>query len=367
MKKNKGTALFTVAIITTSLLLVHVPQIILAQGHYGGVIRMNDIIGGIITDQVHYIEYTFSGSAGQGVYIFLEAAGYGNLDAYLKLRGPGITSCWDDDGWFGQNSFLQVTLPQTGAYTVTATRYKEHDGSSAGSFLLLVTESNPTVAYYGVLSPNQKIVGAISDDIYGIEHTFSGQRGENVTITMKKFGGCSLDTYLKLRGPDGAEIAANDDGWTGTNSKIEITLPQTGAYTIHATRYNRYRGSTSGEYILCITSDLHPAGQGGVLRPNQIIMGYIDRNLSSVTYSFDYTGPLNRGVNITVRTQHAGQNASIELYGPDNNQVTSVSPNSRIAVLTHAQVSRTGTYSLKVRTSKRGYYIIVLRHPAFAR
>lgn len=363
------TTFFVVAIIAALLLPTHIPQTVLAQrdyGHYGGVIPMNRLIGGTITDEIHFIEYTFSGRSGQEIFITLQAAGYGNLDPYLKLRGPdGTTLDTDDNGWSGRNSKIEITLQQDGAYTVTATRHKEHDGQSAGNFLLWVTDSHPCVAYYGVFSPNQYIIGAISDEYYGVEHTFSGKPGEKVIITMEKFRG-NLDTLLMLRGPDSTTLDIDDNGWYGRNSRIEITLQQDGAYTIHATRSGAHNGTTSGQYILRILSDTHPTG--GVLHPNQIIRGYIGEDLNSITYSFDYTGALDRGVNVAVITQFSRQYPDLDLYDSDNNILIIFShTTSRFAILARTEMSQTGKYSIKVKVSREGYYTITLRHPAYAR
>ena len=362
------TAFLMTVLIVVSLSLIHIPHASARTdyGHYGGVIPMNRLIGGTITHETYFIEYTFSGQIGQEIFITLQAAGYGNLDPYLKLRGPdGTTLDTDDNGWSGRNSKIEITLPQDGAYTVTATRHREHDGRSTGNFLLWVTDSHPCVAYYGVLSPNQYIIGAISDDCYGVEHTFSGKTGEKVTITMKKFKG-NLDTLLKLRGPDGTTLDTDNNGWSGRNSKIEITLPQEGAYTVHATRYGSYNGSTSGEYILHIISDAHPTG--GVLHPNQIIMGYMGENLRNVTYTFDYTGALDRGVNVTVRTQFSNQYPELDLYDSNSNYMDTLSCTySQSAMLARTHVPQVGTYYVKVTVSRKGYYTITLRHPAYAR
>jgi len=368
-KPLSKTAFFVVAIVAALLLPTHIPQTVLAQrdyGHYGGVIPMNRLIGGTITNETHFIEYTFGGQSGQEIFITLQAAGYGNLDPYLKLRGPdGTTLDTDNDGWTGRNSRIETTLSQDGAYTVTATRYGGYDGLSTGNFLLWVTDSHPCVAYYGVFSPNQYIIGAISDEYYGVEHTFSGRAGEEVTITMKKFKG-NLDPYLKLRGPDGTTLDTDNDGWTGRNSRIEITLPQDGAYTIHATRYKGYNGTTSGQYILRIQSDTHPTG--GVLHPNQIIRGYIGKDLNSITYSFDYTGALDRGVNVTVRTQFSRQYPDLDLYDSNNNPLDIfICASTRSAILACTQMPQTGKYYIRVKVSRKGYYTITLRHPAYAR
>lgn len=376
--------LIAVTIITISLLLIHSPQPIASQdyGHYGGLIRINDIIGGTITDEVHYIEYTFSGQRGQEIFIFLQAVGSGDLDPVVKLRGPDGPTLEDDDdwnthAWSTRNSFLRHRLPANGAYTVTATRYREHDGPTSGNFLLWVTDSYPRVAYYGNLSHNQYIVGAISDEIYEVEHTYSGRAGETITITMEKITG-DLDPYVKLRGPDSTPLRENDDvGYSNWNSLLTYTLPRTGAYTITATGSPYWDDPTSGEYKLRVVSDAHSQREGGILRPNQVIL--VDTTIypRGVTFSFDYynrfdytssTTRLDWGINATVMpTIMTGQRPVLTLYDLHGDQLASISPNSSFAILNCSQLPQTGTYFLTVGGQLYGTYTITFRHPAYAR
>src|SRR5687767_11666598 len=55
---------------------------------------------------------------------------------------------------------------------------------------------------------------------------FAGRRGETVIITMESR---SFDTYLylgTLRRGSFQEIARDDDGGNGTNSRLEVRLPE---------------------------------------------------------------------------------------------------------------------------------------------
>lgn len=371
------TTLFVVTIIVASMLLALNPQIALAQefGHYGGIIPKNCLIGGTITNDVHYVEYTFSGNSGEEVFITLQAIGdddwnlFGDLDPLLMLRGPGIETPLENDDWFGLNSFLQVTLPEDGAYTVTANRWEKGAGTTTGDYLLLVTKKHPVVAYYGILSPNQCIVGAISDEIYAVEHTFSGIAGQEVTITMERLS-WGLNTFLSLRGPGIETPLKNDDGWFGRDSILHLTLNRTGAYTISASRSDGEDGSSSGLYKLCLKSDPYVPGQGDVLRPHQIIL--VDTSIpsqpDSITYSFDYYHELAHGAAATVMLPNIdGQRPALQLYDPNGNQIASVSTNSQFATLDCPQMPQEGTYTITVEGQLIGFYTICLRDSAYAR
>ena len=74
----------------------------------------------------------------------------------------------------------------------------------------------------------------------------------------------ALDTNLYLIGPSGRELIANDDGdpialgLDGRNTDSQISgyiLPESGPYTIIATRYGNQYGGTIGVYELSLTKN----------------------------------------------------------------------------------------------------------------
>ncbi|MBD1870134.1 PPC domain-containing protein [Cyanobacteria bacterium FACHB-471] len=77
------------------------------------------------------------------------------------------------------------------------------------------------------------------------EHTFSGEAGQSVMITVTS---PDFDTTLTLLDPNGAEIAYNDDYARGLNSTIVYTLPTSGTYKVVA----RSLSGTGGSYELVV-------------------------------------------------------------------------------------------------------------------
>lgn len=80
------------------------------------------------------------------------------------------------------------------------------------------------------------------------EWTFEGQAGQSVTITVTP-GPEALDVTLSLTDPDGAVLAALDDGFSGDPEVISQTLPAAGTYTIAV---QSFYPSDSGSYELSI-------------------------------------------------------------------------------------------------------------------
>ena len=102
--------------------------------------------------------------------------------------------------------------------------------------------STTPVAITGQLDSNSP---TLSDDgSYYQEHMFEGTVGEEITIELSSD---EFDTYLILQNPAGETIAENDDGISGTDSTIVVTLPTTGVYTTLAN--SRGEGET-GRYRL---------------------------------------------------------------------------------------------------------------------
>lgn len=72
------------------------------------------------------------------------------------------------------------------------------------------------------------------------EHTFSGEAGQTVMITLSSD---EFDPYLVLLDPSGKEIAVNDDYARSLNSAIVFTLPESGQYKVVARSFSGQGGN----------------------------------------------------------------------------------------------------------------------------
>ncbi|MGB3514889.1 MAG: CHAT domain-containing protein [Elainellaceae cyanobacterium] len=97
--------------------------------------------------------------------------------------------------------------------------------------------------FEGKLAQGSQVLS--SDSSYYNVHIFEGQAGQAIRIDMES---SEFDTFLWLFAPDGSVLAQNDD-FTGTNSRIIMTLPTTGSYMLWA---NSYAGGETGRYTLTI-------------------------------------------------------------------------------------------------------------------
>ncbi len=104
----------------------------------GGGMRFGSPILGKVPDSDKLpVEYSFNGSVGDTVTIFLAHAEGSSLDPDLELLGPdGSQKAYDDDGGGSRNSLIVgYRLETTGKYTIKAGAWGDR---SAGQFFLTV-------------------------------------------------------------------------------------------------------------------------------------------------------------------------------------------------------------------------------------
>jgi S1-C subfamily serine protease len=96
------------------------------------------------------------------------------------------------------------------------------------------------------------------DNSYYVRHTFEGRAGQRVVIEMTS---SEVDAYLILLSPNGEDLGQDDNGAGGKNSKLSITLPETGTYTILA---NTHGARETGSYSLRASVGSGGTASGGV-------------------------------------------------------------------------------------------------------
>lgn len=237
-----------------------------------GTIGIGESATGTITKEVYAQDYTLRLEAGQPVTVTLEALG-GDLDPLLILFDPaGQEMARNDDaavqvGGSALNAQIADFTPRaSGDYLVRATRYREQAGETGGDFRLSVAPSAVTISpdgtpvVAGTLTAGGSVRGDITDASYARRYEIALEAGQVITVSMERQGG-DLDPLLSILGPDGAELAVNDDaavqvGNTTLNAQIvNFAAPTSGTYVIQATRYNQSSGETSGTFVLRVSGE----------------------------------------------------------------------------------------------------------------
>lgn len=87
----------------------------------------------------------------------------------------------------------------------------------------------------------------LEDGSYADFYVFNGNQGQRVDIRLNS---SDFDTYLGLANETGTFVREDDDGGGGTNSRITVTLPETGLYIILA---NSVFPNQFGNYFLSLS------------------------------------------------------------------------------------------------------------------
>lgn len=218
-------------------------------------------------DETPFAGYVFEGRRGQTLQIDMEAG----FDAFLTVGRAGTDSILgnDDDGGEGTNSRLTVTLPADGRYVVMANSVGK---DARGEFTLRLSMGRASVGLTQILArtptavqmirAGQTVNGRLSDADPVMQDRsafatwfYEGRAGEQITVTMRSG---DFDTYLHV-GRQGMTqtLGTDDDGAGGTNSQLNLTLPNDGMYVIIA---NMLSAGSSGAYTLEVTSRNAPQG-----------------------------------------------------------------------------------------------------------
>ena len=134
----------------------------------------------------------------------------------------------------------------------------ERENQNRAVITLAVTQT-PTTPPIPILPlESGTIDGSITESSPRARYSFTGRRDEGITITMETTSG-NLDPVLSLIGPDGRQIATNDDRAVGDrNAQITLSLPTNGLYVIEAARFNQGEMLSSGTFQLTLTRSTAP-------------------------------------------------------------------------------------------------------------
>jgi len=205
--------------------------------------------------------YYYEGTAGEQIAIVLESV---DFDTLILVRTPAGDLVEDDDGAWQTNSILELTLPESGRYDIFATSFA---GSETGEFAIQVLSPQDARDYVAGMDPwgyeeseefaseeieevfledtitgvTGLVVGAASEG--SISETSSVYRGSYVEVFEVTLASSidleisltsdSFDTLLIVTEPAGSELD-DDDGGSGTNSRLRIPAAAPGTYRIYA-------------------------------------------------------------------------------------------------------------------------------------
>jgi 5-hydroxyisourate hydrolase-like protein (transthyretin family) len=179
-----------------------------------------DLYAGSLTAQDPFLRYNFSGAAGEAVYITLESA---DFDTLLLLQDDTGTELQrnDDIGQTLNSAIGPFVLPYTGRYTVVVEsfQYSQMGEIAAGDFELAIERVTLASVVY-----DEPASIRFDDSTNSRFFSFDAELGDIIDIDVQSAD--AVDTTLALTGPEGFEIAFDDDSGAGFNPEINRYIVQ---------------------------------------------------------------------------------------------------------------------------------------------
>jgi hypothetical protein len=201
---------------------------------------MNETVTGVLGAQNGgRMVYRLVGTEGSRVVLDLMSD---DFDAYLEVVDEDGGEYSDDDSGGDLNSRLSYVFGRDGAITITA---RSLSGTDEGAFTLqaqtaevdLLGEFRGTLLADGPRGHDGRLLS---------RHEFEGNAGDTVSITLESD---DFDTVLFVNLPNGRSLGMNDDEGDGTNSKLDVVLPEDGVYVLYVSAYDE---DGEGDYVVRI-------------------------------------------------------------------------------------------------------------------
>jgi hypothetical protein len=301
-------------------------------------LRFDQPAKGQISNDAFRQVYSFSGRSTDVITLSV-TVNTGNLVPMLILTdGQGILLSRDVSA--SSATISALALPADGTYFVIVSRFGQDQGTTTGSYTLLMKRVALNATPTPIASPGQRpnaptltllhygdsLVGTI-DTQAEQPYVFTAQRGDLISITMQRISG-DLDAYLILADAQGHPLVTNDDdpASPGTlDAAIRRWLIHTsGDYQIVATRFGRASGPSRGAYSL--TLDRVPPEQLGVTLDLAALLDYGGSSTGAISpdalvryYQFEaHKGDV---IAIDVERTIGNLDPAVTLYDATQNQI----------------------------------------------
>lgn len=352
---------------------------VLSEG--GSALRYNDSVIGTISDTKAEVFYTFQAEQGDILTIDMVRSS-GTLDPYLLVVDSERFEIAknDDQSRDTRNARIDgLIIERTGPYIIVATRYDD----SAGSFVLSIEETAESGMGSTRLAPlpiqyGESRSGTLSHSQFERFYSFEAHKGDLITISMIRGAGGELDSYLILADEAFAPIQEDDDSGVEFQDALitDYLVPADGRYHIIATRYDRARGTTSGDFRLSLDIVKDPFIDVPVdavsLSYGTSVTGKISGDNEDDLYAF--YGRNGELVSISMTRVDGNLDAYLELLNAAQEVVTrnDDSGGSQNSLIDNFSLPTTGMYYIRARRyagadgnpDTAGSYVLVLAERA---
>jgi hypothetical protein len=242
-----------------------------------------------------YDDYLLRAEAGQRFEIGVTSDAF---DSYVSVYRDGEEAdseplASDDDSGGYPHALLRFAPETGGTYRV---RVRGFSTEAAGAYQLSLAERAPAPAEPspGRIDPRGEVRGELTrggdpeldyDELYDV-YVFRARAEERLQIRMNTEAFDPILYVGRGAGADFEELAVNDDGDQGLNSRILFTVPETGDYVIRAAALS---SSGEGSYVLSLSEAPEPVPLTPLAVGDEI-EGVLDQTAAMDDYGAGYVG-----------------------------------------------------------------------------
>lgn len=221
-------------------------------------------VSGRVSAEQPTVVYALSASSGSTITVHVERSS-GDLIPFLALRGANNrVIARSDVTATGRTAALDYTFIETGDYELTVTRMDADTGTTTGDFILSISGVSVTSAGFpsslglsafdqpAVLVTQSRTFEAAADAVTSSTYyLFYLRAGQSLDASMERIDG-DLRPTLVLTDVTLSRIIARGNIALENQSTLQVTIAETGWYSLVAARFDLDLGTTAGRYRLSI-------------------------------------------------------------------------------------------------------------------
>ncbi|MEM8696853.1 MAG: hypothetical protein AAGE05_12605 [Pseudomonadota bacterium] len=177
---------------------------------------------------------------------------------------------------------------------------------------LAQTPLTPGAATQGELTRESERV--TSNDYYLDSYTVTGEAGDRIAIAMQSEDFDTLIEIGRMESDQFMQIAVDDDGGDGLNSRLVFTFPETGTYIVRARTFG---ADATGNYMIEVSELAPPPPPPPPLRIRAGSTAEGTLTMDSPTYSPDAYGGQDRHYALYELRGRAGDTRTVTLRSGD--------------------------------------------------
>lgn len=279
----------------------------------------------------------------------------------LDASNTEITTSYGSDSTGALAEIREYTLPSAGTYNVVVSRDDGENGSTTGSYSIIVTplataQDNPNNAVVlGEVTADAPISGEITGTRWYHRYSYVAESADQIQVTARRTGG-TLFPYLEILDANGLSLTTGYSDYTSGNDVARIDrfmLPTAGTYTIVVSRDGGFNNDTVGTYEMSVNVLGIGADNPALMTPAGVAVYDTDLTgeIGAVWYQ-DWTLTAAAGDTISIRADRTSGNLQpvVTLLGGSGQILTSgyADRTSASALIDHYQLTGPGSYVVRV-------------------